>query len=759
MADSSPLPEPARAACLLPLPSLPPSNPSLPLTAWARKYGQFSPTNPKSGYTPTEYQFPVLGATSPPSGAQYEAFQKRKLYGFTSRELAQLDCLPLRELKASNLASHIMPILRRENWEQAPLQPDFSRSNLYPLADGRGVWSAHNDVVWDVLEPILTLASKFVGSAYVLPWFDALLRSERKKIPDWRRKPEDLNRTDLRYFDPRPADQFIPSRASTADRDKAFDELQNVYKYTFAFMSQDEDPMEPADEPPGSALGFTATNFAYMNFDPTPNKEPRVFTWLKYSEFEPLLRTDITSAERMSIQWSIASTISHEVMHAVQYLSTDLIGNYAGTEDFFSQEALSEIGYSFEKAAGNLPLSRPFLDEHGSLPLGWFFSRYWPTGSDVANADEVELINPGVQMFDEMFPIPLSFYEDVHQEEFWSVAVRKFGHGIFHYRTRREGTRVQQNRHPLTGKIRVKGGTRFQAFNQNFVAPTNDFIASVESMEKLLGLHPSNRAAMRFGRSLILSSQAEQEFWDNTVRQEGLVKTAITAVADASRLAPTDENRRIVFTGLLECMRDAISKHEVQVAAIRSLESVNATQYPDRRAALKTWNRGTRVFLRNLKAVDTINVIDIEAPLLDLEICRMYLYDPTDESMRATEDFVEIQSISFARAFFDEGEFTLCRNLCLGVLASPWCSIFAQCGAEAIVFALDKDVFPGWDERKADLERLLLRLEYCTAGAPATWKAHWDILKTELVKPASLIPRPADPPVPLAQTDVGMTDA
>ncbi|OWP02859.1 hypothetical protein B2J93_3439 [Marssonina coronariae] len=735
MADSSLLPDPAQVARLLPLPLIPPSNPTRPLTAWARKYGQFSPTNHKSGYTPTEYRFPVLGATNQSPEAQYEEFQKRKLFGFTTRELAQLDCLPTRELKPSTLASHIMPILRRENWEQAPLQPDFSRSNLYPLADGRGMWSAHNDVVWDVLEPILILASKFIGSAYVLPWFDALLRSERKEIPDWRKRPEDQNRTDVRYFEPRPTDQFIPSAASTADRDKAFDELQNTYRYTFGFMSKDEDPMEPLDEAPGCALGYTATNFSYMKFDPTPEKEPRVFTWLKYSEFEPLLGSKITSAERMSIQWSIASTISHEVMHAVQYLSTDLIGNYV-----------------------NLGVAGPFIVEDGSLPLGWFFSRYWPTGSDIENADDLELINPGVQLFDEIFPIPLSFYEDVHQEEFWSVAVRKFGHGIFHYRTRREGTRVQQTRDPLTGKITARGGTRFRTFNQTFSTQTNEFIASVESMEKLLDLRPSDRAAMRFGRSLILSSQAEEEFWENTASQEELAETAMTAMANASQAASTDDNSRIVLTGLLQCMREAISNHQIQIAAIRSLETINNTRYPDRRAALRGWNRGTRVFLRKLKAVDTINAIDVEAPLLDLEICRMYLYDPMDQSLQASEEFIEIQSIAFARAFFDDGELIQCRDLCVGVLISPWCSIFAQCGAEAILFALDRDVSAGWDERKAHLGRLVIRLEYCIAGAPAAWKSHWDILKTELVKPASLIPKPAGPSVPMLQTDVGMTD-
>lgn len=141
-----------------------------PLTAWARKYGRFSPTSHKSGFTPTAYKFATLGPTYQEPSKKYEEYQKKKLNGFTTRELGQLDCLPTRELTPGNLQNYILPMLQRENWETKPLQPDFLRSALYPLKDGNGMWSAHNDVVWNILQPILILASRILSSVYLLPW-------------------------------------------------------------------------------------------------------------------------------------------------------------------------------------------------------------------------------------------------------------------------------------------------------------------------------------------------------------------------------------------------------------------------------------------------------------------------------------------------------------------------------------------------------------------------------------------------------------
>lgn len=206
----------------------------------------------------------------------------------------------------------------------------------------------------------------------------------------------------------------------------------------------------------------------------------------------------------------------------------------------------------------------------------------------------------------------------------------------------------------------------------------------------------------------------------------------------------TPEKQRTIILSLVQSMVEAVSKHQVQIAAIQSLEAVNKVKYPDRCAALIAWNRGTRVFLNVLKSIDRGNNIDIVPLLLDLEVARMVLYDPTDLTLQTSEEFIEIQSIQLARVEFADGNLVNCRNLCRGVLATNWCSIFARCGAAAILFALDKDVYAGWDARKQDLIMANSMMDYCTAAAPATWKPLWASLRADLMDAVNDLQRPVD---------------
>ncbi len=282
------------------------------------------------------------------------------------------------------------------------------------------------------------------------------------------------------------------------------------------------------------------------------------------------------------------------------------------------------------------------------LPLGFFLSRFWPTALDVSTSDTtgIELINPGVQMFDEMFPIPVSFYQDVQQEEFWSVAVRAYGHGILHYRSLKQGSRVKHSLNPITNKLKEHPAVRFNLTDHTFPALNNQFIDAFETLRTAISLTPEERQAMQLGRAFLISARTEDQFWNSTASQATLVQIAMRLMKDADQLPTTDDSRKYVFETLLNYMIDATSYHEIQIAAIQSLETTNNTTYPDRRAALKSWNRGTRVFIRNLKSVDHINIIDVELPLLNLEICRMVLYNPSDPTQQTTEEFIEMRSIA-----------------------------------------------------------------------------------------------------------------
>ena len=141
-------------------------------TEWAKKYGNFLDGSHKSGLTPVN-SFPAAGISAQEAEEirRIEKIQHEELLDFTTRELEQMDTLCIRELKEANLPKNIIPMLRRENWENLPPQPMYSTPYQYKVPNGIGVWSAFsNDNVWEIMEPIVTLASKILLSTHLLPW-------------------------------------------------------------------------------------------------------------------------------------------------------------------------------------------------------------------------------------------------------------------------------------------------------------------------------------------------------------------------------------------------------------------------------------------------------------------------------------------------------------------------------------------------------------------------------------------------------------
>jgi hypothetical protein len=141
-------------------------------TQFAQKYGPKDESH-ESWYTPLEYLFPRrISDAEREAITTREDFQRRELYGFTTRELAQLDVISDRTLKPGNLKNGIHPLVARDRWEDKPPQPSFTRDYLYPLKNGNGYWSSENPAVWRVLEPCLRLASRFLLSMHALPWVE-----------------------------------------------------------------------------------------------------------------------------------------------------------------------------------------------------------------------------------------------------------------------------------------------------------------------------------------------------------------------------------------------------------------------------------------------------------------------------------------------------------------------------------------------------------------------------------------------------------
>jgi hypothetical protein len=113
------------------------------------------------------------------------AGMRNKYDGFTLKELVHLGAFPdsaHSKGQQNNLGS-IHPIFAQDNWEEDILVQFAGKRKLDPLGKDHnnglrdGYWTAHNPLVWKVLEPSLKLASKFVENAHIFPWVRQYLPS------------------------------------------------------------------------------------------------------------------------------------------------------------------------------------------------------------------------------------------------------------------------------------------------------------------------------------------------------------------------------------------------------------------------------------------------------------------------------------------------------------------------------------------------------------------------------------------------------
>ncbi|KAF4629310.1 hypothetical protein G7Y89_g8843 [Cudoniella acicularis] len=268
-----------------------------------------------------------------------EDYQKQQLYGFTTRELADLDALCIRDILPGNLQNDIIPLFDRPSWELSPAQPAFTRKFLYPFADGSGYWTAHNDEMWRILEPVVRLASRMLMLSYLLPWFDALLNGPRREIPHYRLLTNDLEEH-----------KKNPYLSFEWDRNHIIEELHTKYDYNLGFMIETEHLAAPYQDAPGDALGLTFTNNDEMLYERTPSFQWRIFGFLNTRHFEIVRSARLNSSERMNVQWLAASTMVHKAIHAIYTaIALDTTGGIAD-EIFFEDKAMVELGFAFEFA-------------------------------------------------------------------------------------------------------------------------------------------------------------------------------------------------------------------------------------------------------------------------------------------------------------------------------------------------------------------------------------------------------------------------
>ncbi|KAF7932832.1 uncharacterized protein EAE98_004131 [Botrytis deweyae] len=689
------------------------------------KYGAWSENPQISGLTPLAPLFPK--AHMDPEEIvlrnRIEDFQREQFDGFTARELADMDVITDRHLKESTLDNPIMPLFQQERWEIQPHQPDLTRDHMYPLIiDGvqRGDWSMHNPLVYEKLKPVLQLASRTIMSMYTLPWFAALIFGERVPIDPARIRPKDEVPDNLVSFLPYNITDYSLVRKRM---EEVFDDLEKNWNCKFGFMSPDEDPrgpeypIDPEDTLPDSVYGLTVTNYQYMEYHEAENKEWQIYVWLAYSRLQSLFRNDLSTSERKMVEWATAITLVHEIIHAINFVCPKTDGTRVENPDdenppwFFDEEPLAEAGFSFEVAL-NGGTVRSFTTVKG-MPYGHWFETIWPSveSQDLCGSKSITLRNPGPFDYQEKFPIPASFYEDMQQKEFWDYMVHRFGHKLFHFRSINHGVRLNfdiytKNRTPI--KFRDVSTIRIGVDHK--LGHDNQILRERwESVHAILGAQAESeerKIAQSFGMSLLQSSKIESSFWTHEETQ----RRGVAAIFDhLSKQGVSEEERLSGFTHLIGFMWTIVQNHKNKIDALLKSGQADVPQIQipteERRRALLAWNRGTSIFVKQCSQefpnASEDHRFQISTLGLSLEILRLQLFSPNlqTETIKSGPDFTELALLIHLQDSFLKGDRALCRDSVKKIREIEGYSLFAF----LCTLWIDTIIYEG---SETDLERI-----------------------------------------------------
>ena len=351
----------------------------------------------------------------------------------------------------------------------------------------------------------------------------------------------------------------------------------------------------------------------------------------------------------------------------------------------------------------------PLFHRLGYITPGYCFDTSYPSIPCIewCSPGTIPLTNPGPIDRVFKFPIPVTFYQDIQQEEFWAVGIRMFGFPLFQYRSIREGSRINYQYHYnwLTKKYEYRAIGSEVRFSdvQPFHAHSDSFRAKVRRLEAMMTMTPYQRAARSFGQDIVKSSWEENVFWTNHNAQEAAVKQIFV---QAARPGSVDEERAELIANMTRAISEAAYHHQFMVSSTVSAEQGGGAMAADRRDRLLAWNKGSRQFIHQLisccnPGTDDSFTRKLEDVLVGLELCRMKLYSPL-HGPHNSPDFAEFGEIIFAKKTP-----LLCRPMCDKMLGDDGSSMFARCCAGIMLCALDANVDEGWQDRRNKLTKCL----------------------------------------------------
>ncbi|KAF7945083.1 hypothetical protein EAE96_009863 [Botrytis aclada] len=631
-----------------------------PDTVLKKKYGPYpgKPNDRHSGLTPIVPHITRGGAGKvDASTLRREQQQRNAFYNFTAKQLLDLDAniTSTRSLRESDLNVPLLPCFRRERWKTSG-QP-YALGKLGP-----GKWFAKNDVVWDILQPTLQLASILLINIQS-DLYDTLLCG--KRIPlDSERIPDNLPE--------RATPQFLKSLYSTKPRELSPDDpavqkskrllLHGLSK--FAFLK-----FKDASET------FSFNGCTKCGLQKIPDDLPILHCHivLNHTNLEPLLRSNITASEKLAYQWRVAVTLTHECFHAMFNISDFLLAKQnktllnwnLGSEPYYEDHSIQECGFLMEQVALG-GVTRGERNPKGSLyPTIALFWTEWPTIYWASYLTNFVLKTPTLSPRYNFYPIPVTHFEDVHQMTFWLHTVKAFGTKMLDLRSR---------------KVRMQV-TRLPNFPEAYVLSTDDgeiknyeWKATHKTLKAKQDMSPDERKACKAGDDLIKRADLNEKFFINSLEQSNQLKAivefnkslkdrleAITAIAYPMQGEETKQSspEEIIKTSMQTqygMLMGATMAHRAAVNTYFQLANSGDTLM-EIKDHLLVFNQGFRGFARQIAHEYWTGELlrDYEDIDEKLEFMRQMLYSPTDPRIPKYEiEYEEFAEIAIIMHAYDE---------------------------------------------------------------------------------------------------------
>ncbi|ESZ91772.1 hypothetical protein SBOR_7842 [Sclerotinia borealis F-4128] len=352
--------------------------------------------------------------------------KEKRFNGFTTFDLHSMQALAALDtnIYIHGLENPIHPCFERSKWVVENDMPKH-KGAIPILGREEGFWMADNPVVWNLLKPCLQLATLMLHNECKYSWLDALLNVNYDDVPN---SPEGMK---LQRFFSRTHEERTKQLPQTLE--KLIQDLTNVV--IFGFNSGYEDVETGLPSLRTSRNAITGDHSMY----------DRIKVLISTEMAQPLLRDDLTDAEKMGNRLRIATTFVHEFA-------------------IWGGQPTPLITQIYNRGGPGLP-------NLGIIKTSWFTDK----NKDYQTSRKAPPLirKPKRGQVDRFYiydywPVPTSWYGTLLTEAFWGN-VREFGPEAKKMRIEKLGVRFLSTEHPDAkaqiddGGINIGGGWSYGA--------------------------------------------------------------------------------------------------------------------------------------------------------------------------------------------------------------------------------------------------------------------------------------------------------